>query len=367
MTIAMKAPGKYVQGPGERKNVGLHAKKLGNKFFIICSKGGRERFGAELQESFAAQEKDVLFSLFHGEATKEEVFLKMDEVRAKDYEVVVGVGGGKVIDTAKTVAENLGGLPCVIVPTVASNDAPCSGVAVLYNDEGVVVKAVLTRRNPDLVVVDTEIIASAPARLLSAGMGDALATWVEARACMKSGAKTMARAHAPETVLMMARLCQDLLFQYGGEALDAVKAKTVTPALEKVVEANILLSGIGFESGGLAAAHAVNDGFAHEPQAKGMYHGEKVAFGVLVQLMLEKAPEGELEQVLAFLKRAELPMTLGQLGVKTVDTQVLRKVAEAACVPTQSTKNLSPDLTADDVYHAILRADERGRAFLQES
>ena len=364
MSLAMKAPGKYVQGPGERNNLGLHTKKLGDRFFILCSKSGKKRFGDELSASLIAQEKTVFFSEFGGEASKEEVFVKMDEVRVRDCDVIVGVGGGKVIDTAKAVAENLGGLPCVIVPTVASNDAPCSGVAVLYNDAGVVVKAVLTRRNPDVVLVDTEIIAAAPARLLSAGMGDALATWVEARACQNSGAKTMARGRAPETVLMMAQLCQKLLFEYGGDALDAVKANTVTPALEKVVEANILLSGIGFESGGLAAAHAINDGFAQEPQTKGMYHGEKVAFGVLTQLVLEKAPEEELEEFLHFLKRVELPMTLAQLGVKTVDEGTLKKVAEAACVPTQSTKNLSPEITADDVYHAILKADEIGRAYL---
>lgn len=363
MSLAIKAPGKYVQGPGERKNLGLNVKKLGSKFFIICSSGGKSRFGADVTASLSAQEKEVVFSEFHGEATKDEVFAKMDEVKASGCDVIVGMGGGKVIDTAKAVAENLGGLPCVILPTVASNDAPCSGVAVLYNEAGVVVKAVLTRRNPDLVLVDTEIIATAPARLLSAGMGDALATWYEARACKASGAKTMARGQAPEAVTMMAKLCLDLLLECGGEALDSVKAQTVTPALEKVVEANILLSGIGFESGGLAAAHAINDGFALEAQTHGMYHGEKVAFGVLVQLMLEKAPAAEVDRVLSFLRRVALPTTLSELGIKTVDTETLKKVAEAACVPTQSTKNLSPDITADDVYHAILQADEAGRNY----
>ena len=247
---------------------------------------------------------------------------------------------------------------------MASNDAPCSGVAVLYNDAGVVIKAVLMRRNPDLVLVDTGIIANAPRRLFAAGLGDALSTWFEARACKNSGARTMARGNVSNTGLMMARLCYDLLMEKGRDALAAVERHEVTPALEDVVEATIYLSGLGFENGGLAAAHAVNDGFAQEPQAHGMYHGEKVAFGTLVQLVLEKAPQEELEQVLGFLRDTGLPLTLAQLGVKEIVPETLKKVAEAAVVPTQSTKNLRADITAQEVYDAILEADRIGRDYL---
>ena len=276
MTYAIKAPARYVQGAGELDNLGRSAKKLGNKFLVICSDNSRVRFGQRVEASLAAQEKQVVFTTFHGEATKDEVFAKMDECKAQGCDVVVGMGGGKALDTAKAAAENLG-LPCVVIPTVASNDAPCSGVAVLYNDAGVVIKAVLMRRNPDLVLVDTGIIAEAPRRLFAAGLGDALSTWFEARACKNSGARTMARGNVSNTGLMMARLCYDLLMEKGRDALDAVDRHQVTPELEDVVEASIYLSGLGFENGGLAAAHAINDGFAQEPQAHGMYHGEKVA------------------------------------------------------------------------------------------
>lgn len=366
MSYVIKAPAKYVQGAGELKNLGLNAKKLGNKFFVICSKNSRERFGAAVSESFASQEKEAVFGFFNGEATKEEVAAKTEECKAGGCDAVVGLGGGKVIDTAKTVAENLG-LPCIIVPTVASNDAPCSGVAVLYNDAGVVVKAVLTKRNPDLVLVDTEIIAGAPERLFSAGLGDALSTYFEARACKRSGAKTMARGYVSNTGLMLSRLCYDLLLQNGRQALDSVRSKTVTQALENAVEASIYLSGVGFESGGLAAAHAVNDGFAQEPQCHGCYHGEKVAFGTLVQLILEKSPAEEFNEVLGFMKSVNLPMTLQQLGISVVNLDNLKKVAAAATMPTQSTKNVSADITADDVFNAILEADKIGRAFLAET
>ena len=253
MTYAIKAPARYAQGAGELANLGRSAKKLGNKFLVICTDNSRGRFGAQVEASLAEQEKEVVFTTFHGEATKDEVFAKMDECRAQGCDVVVGMGGGKALDTAKAVAENLG-LPCVIIPTVASNDAPCSGVAVLYNDAGVVIKAVLMRRNPDLVLVDTGIIANAPRRLFAAGLGDALSTWFEARACKNSGARTMARGNVSNTGLMMARLSYDLLMEKGRDALAAVERHEVTPALEDVVEATIYLSGLGFENGGLAAA-----------------------------------------------------------------------------------------------------------------
>jgi glycerol dehydrogenase len=240
-----------------------------------------------------------------------------------------------------------------MMPTVASNDSPCSGVAVLYNEQGVVIKAVMMVRNPDLVVVDTEIISKAPARQLSAGIGDALATWYEARACAKNHVKTMARGTITETVSAMCSLCNELLLKYGREALDGVKKGEHTEALEKVCEASILLSGVGFESGGLAAAHAINDGFAQEPQAHGAYHGEKVAFGLLTQLVLEKMPKEELDAVLSFMRDVDLPMTLAQLGISEINEANLHKVAEMAVVPTQSTKNLRADITADEVFEAI--------------
>ena len=317
-----------------------------------------------MEASLAEQEKEVVFTTFHGEATKDEVFAKMDACKDNGCDVVVGMGGGKALDTAKAVAENLG-LPCVIIPTVASNDAALlrRGRA-LQRRRGVVIKAVLMRRNPDLVLVDTGIIANAPRRLFAAGLGDALSTWFEARACKNGGTSTMARGNVSNTGLMMARLCYDLLMEKGRDTLAAVERHEVTPALEDVVEATIYLSGLGFENGGLAAAHAVNDGFAQEPQAHGMYHGEKVAFGTLVQLVLEKAPQEELEQVLAFLRDTGLPLTLAQLGVKEIVPETLKKVAEAAVVPTQSTKNLRADITAQEVYDAILEADRIGRDYL---
>ncbi|MGI5972713.1 MAG: glycerol dehydrogenase [Oscillospiraceae bacterium] len=361
MSIGIKAPGKYTQGAGELSKLGMNVKKMGNKFFILCSANTRRRIGTVMEESLRSVEKEYVFCDFNGECSKAEISRVMEEFEKAGCDVMVGAGGGKVIDTAKASAENLGGKPVVIIPTVASNDAPCSGVAVIYNEAGVVVKALLTKHNPDLVLVDTDVIAHAPARLLTAGMGDALATWFETRACKRSGAKSMARGLCSNTAYMMSRLCYDLLIQDGVAALEAVKRQESDQHLENVVEASIYLSGIGFESGGLAAAHAINDGFAYVPAAHGMYHGEKVAYGLLCQLLLEKAPQEEWDEVFGFCKAVGLPTKLADLGITEVKEEEIRKVAEAACVPTQSTKNVRADITPDEVYAAVMKVDELGR------
>ena len=361
MSIGIKAPGRYTQGAGELSKLGMNVKKMGGRFLILCSANTRGRIGAAVEESLRGAEKEWVFCDFRGECSKEEISRVMAEFEKAGCDVMVGAGGGKVIDTAKAAAENLGGKPVVIIPTVASNDAPCSGVAVIYNDAGVVVKALLTRRNPDLVLVDTDIIAHAPARLLTAGMGDALATWFETRACKRSGAKNMARGLCSNTAYGMSGLCYDLLIQNGAAALEAVKRQESNQALEDVVEASIYLSGLGFESGGLAAAHAINDGFAHVPAAHGSYHGEKVAYGLLCQLLLEGAPQAEWDEVFGFCKTVGLPTTLADLGITQPVEAELRRAAEAACAPTQSTKNVRADITPEEVYAAIRKVDALGR------
>lgn len=362
MAIGMKAPGYYVQGAGELDKLGKYVKKLGTNFLVLLSPNNKKRIGAQIEAALTSVDKQFTFCEFGGQCSKKAIEEAMEVAKSNGCDAVIGVGGGKALDTAKAVATNLGGLVTVIIPTIASNDAPCSSVAVIYNDAGVVVKALMMIRNPDLVLVDTALIAKAPKHYLVSGMGDALSTYFEARACHRSGAKTMARGTCSETALALSKLCCDTLLKDSAKALEAVDQQIVTPELDAVVEACVYLSGVGFESGGLAAAHAINDGFAHVEQAHNASHGEKVAFGLLAQLQLEHAPENEWNTVLQYIKSVGLPYTLAGLGIVDVKEEDIRKVAEAATVPTQFTKNVRADITADEVYDAIMAADAAGRA-----
>jgi len=254
-------------------------------------------------------------------------------------------------------------LPVVNCPTVASSDAPCSALSVLYTEEGVFHEYRFYRKNPDLVLVDTQVIARGPPRLLVAGMGDALATWFEAKTCVAGHVKNMRGGASTQSALALADLCYRTLLEDGADALRAVQAQVVTPGLERLVEANTLLSGLGFESSGLAAAHAVHNGLTAAPATHAYFHGEKVAYGLLVQLVLEGQPRSVLEQVLHFATAVGLPVTLAEIGLTDLPPALLQQVANRATAQGETIHNEPFEVRPDMVADAIRAADALGRAW----
>ena len=217
-----------------------------------------------------------------------------------------------------------------------------------------------------MVLMDTEIIAKSPVRLTVSGMGDALATYFEARACQASEATTCAGGNVTMAAMSLAKLCFDSLMNVGLKAKLALEAGACTKAVEKVIEANTLLSGIGFESGGLAGAHAIHNGFTVLDECHHMYHGEKVAFGTITQLVLEDIPAEELEDIIDWCIELGLPVTLKELGITEVTDEKLMAVATAACAENDTLHNMPFEVTPETVCAAIKAADAYGRYFLGE-
>jgi len=354
----IKSPLKYVQGAGEIENLAAHYKALGNKkaFLILCPVNYSENRDI-IVSSFEKENIPYEVAAFGGECSKGEIKRLQEMVKSAD--VIVGVGGGKAIDVAKAVAYYLK-LPVIIVPTLASTDAPCSAVAVLYSDDGVFDETIVLDANPNCVVVDTEIISKAPVRLLVAGMGDALATYFEARASCASNSLTRAGGVSSVSAQALAKLSYDILIADGLVAKCAVEAGEITPAVENIIEANTFLSGVGFESGGLGAAHSVHNGLTVLPEAKGFFHGEKVAFGVLVQLVLENADDEEIATVFNFCKSVGLPTSLAQLNITDVTPEKLMAVATASCAEKQAIHNMPFPVSPEMVRDAIIKADKLG-------
>jgi glycerol dehydrogenase len=303
---------------------------------------------------------------FGGECSVSEIGRVAAVAREHSARVIVGAGGGKVLDTARAVAGELE-LPVVNCPTVASSDAPCSASSVIYTVDGVFQEYRFYRRNPDLVLVDTQVIAESPPRLLVAGMGDALATWFEAKTCVDGNVENMHGGASTQAALAMAELCYRTLLADGAEALRAVRAREVTPALERIVEANTLLSGLGFESSGLAAAHAIHNGLTAAAATRAFFHGEKVAFGVLVQLALEGKPRPVLEEVLGFSTTVGLPVTLAEIGLSELPAETLQQIAARATAEGETIHNEPFEVTPRTVADAIQSADATGRAWKAES
>ena len=356
MRKVLCSPGSYIQEEGALSSLAREYGELGSAgAYLIVDPFIDRMYRDRIVSGFDESDTAYRYEVFGGECSTNEV--NRHQALLSGNDAVIGIGGGKTLDTAKAVA-HFAGLPVIIAPTAASSDAPCSRLSVLYTDDGQFDKYLPLPANPNKVVMDTDLIAKAPARFLVAGLGDAYATWFEAAACVKSNAVTMTGGHATNAAEAMARLCHDILVADGVKALAAVRKGLRTPAVEQIVEANTLLSGIGFESSGLAAAHAVHNGLPALEGTHRYLHGEKVAYGTLTQLVLEDRPVADLEEAYGFFRAVGLPTTLAGIGVADATDEDLLRVGELACAPEDTMGNMPFAVTPADVAAALRAVNE---------
>lgn len=359
------SPARYVQGKDAITRVGEFVAPIGKRPLIVADDVVWGIVESAVRTSFDAAGLPVERVGFGRFATPQAIDDLVTKIGETEADVIVGLGGGSAIDAAKA-SGHLAGIRWASVPTAASTDAPTSALAVVYSEEGEFIEYRFFPHNPDLVLIDTKLVANAPVQFLVAGIGDALATWVEARAAKRASADTMAGGLQTETGVALAELSWKLLHENALQAIEAVKAKVVTPALEKVVEANTLLSGLGFESGGLAAAHAIHNGLTAAPQAHGLAHGQKVNVGTIAQLVLEGAPAEEIEDFVVFTTKVGLPNTLTEIGLTVDDRDVLLAVAEAATVEGETIHNMPFPVTPELVVDALVAIEGTSRSIRAE-
>lgn len=358
------SPTRYTQGPDATEQLGseIHNLGLDGPALIIAGRSAIRLLSETWAKTFSDAGMAYEIFRFAGECTAAEVRRGVQAARDFKAKVVIGAGGGKVLDAARAVAADLT-LPVVNCPTIASSDAPCSALSVIYSEAGTVEEYRIYRRNPDLVLVDTAVIAKSPVRPLVAGMGDALATWFEAKVCAEGGVKNMRGGASTRSALALAELCYKTLLADGVQAIEALNRKEPNDALERLVEANTLLSGLGFESSGLAAAHAIHNGLTTAAGTRTFMHGEKVAFGLVAQLMLESQPASLVEEVLAFSNSVGLPTTLADIGIDKPTPELLETVAARATAPGETIHNEPMQVTPEMVVEALRAADSAGIAF----
>lgn len=372
MRKALICPTKYVQGEDELLNLGYFVQTYGKSALLIAHPDDVKRVKAQLDETEKNFNITFVESGFGGQCSRQEVARLQELAKEKNCDCTIGLGGGKAIDTAKCVAE---GDNLIIVPTIAATDAPTSHSAVLYTPDGAFDDYAYFKQSPSVILIDTKVVANAPTRFLVSGMGDALSTYFEARANVQSFTKVNAglpcgfregkcpEAKGTNAAFVLAKACYESLMEDGVKAKMASDMNVVTPALENIIETNIFLSGLGFESGGLAAAHAIHDGLTILEGTHGYFHGEKVAFGTLCQLALENAPMEEIIEVLDFCDAIGLPMCLEDIGVSTVSDEELLEVAEKACIPEESIYAMPFPITVEVVAASIKTADEIGKKY----
>ena len=355
----MVAPQRYIQGPGVLNQIHRYLSVIDvGRVGILASRRGMAAEGNRVIATLKSSHIDSVEAIFDGECSLVEIEKHVAALGNEKLDCLIAVGGGKPVDAGKSIAYRLD-VPVVIVPTLASNDAPCSALSVLYTPEGANDAVEFYPNNPAMVVVDTEIIAAAGERYLVAGMGDALATWYEARVCLNnSKALTPIGARPTLASCAIAEVCARTLFEYGQAAAQAVIANVCDDALERVVEANTLLSGIGFESGGLALAHPMALAFTQIDAIHHDYlHGEMVAMGTLIQLALEDAAEAA--EVAHFFARIGLPIHLAQLSLSPTDTTAMDTIIESA-LKNRNAHHMPMSVTADKLRAAMLDANALG-------
>jgi len=363
MKKTLIAPRRYVQGPDVLAELGGLLKPLGNKALVLWDGPLKGLVGDTVRQSLQKEGIGIFEVDFNGEATLAE----RDRVGAlavkEQCDISVSIGGGKVLDVGKGVAIKHN-MRIVTVPTIASNDSPTSAASVWYDENHMFQGFECWHFNPDLVLVDSRVIVNAPVRSFVAGMGDALSTWVEMEASMQTRTKNLSGGVPTLAAEALAKLCFDTLLEYGIDAKRDIENHVLTPTAERVIEANILLSGLGFESGSLATAHAIGNELSNVPacQKAGMMHGEKVAFGVATQLCLDDSVTASYRNALFdFMIAIGLPVTFAELNMTPLDTAIVRKIADNVAVPGSLVNNHPFDVTAQSLYDAMMSADALGK------
>ncbi len=343
------APAAYVQGPGVLDDPDAYAALSADRALVLGGETALSTAADGLRDGLGGADVEVC-AIERGvdACTFAVVDALVERARELAVDLVVGVGGGVALDTAKAVAERAG-TELAIVPTIASTDAPCSAVAVVYDEDGGFDGYVHRRRNPELVLADTATIAAAPTRFLRYGMGDAFATRFEAEAVAGAWARTHAGGLPTDAALTLARRSFENVADYGPAALAAVERDAVTPAVERIVETNTLLSGVGFESGGLAHAHAFGKGFSRAGATAP--HGLVIAFSTVAGLVLEDR-EAALDEAIDVARSVGIDVTLADVGVEDVEA-----VAAGACREDTTMGNLPFEVTTTAAADALRTAD----------
>ncbi|WP_223590527.1 iron-containing alcohol dehydrogenase family protein [Neobacillus bataviensis] len=358
-------PAQYVREAGILTAAGSYIRNFGKTAALIGGQVSVDIVEDTLRKSLSAEGMSLLPSLWYGgESSETNINRLVDKLQSQDFDVLIGTGGGKAIDTVKVVAFKLN-KPLVVIPTIAATCAAATAISILYNDEGEFIGIGRESKAPELVIVDSTLLLNAPVRFLIAGIGDTLAKWFETRATIQKANPTALN----QTAFAIAAQVYKTLHEIGHEAIQSVESSTLTKAFEDVVDAIILISGSVSGYGGddcrTAGAHAIYSGLTIFPECHQTYHGEIVAFGILAQLCLESKEE-ELPNLIRYYQEIGLPFTLEQMGISELTDYEWNKLGEIT-VTIEDMANMPFEVTPEMVIRAVKQADGIGQEFLSIS
>lgn len=349
------APSRYLQGPGALDNLGRIAAEFGKRPAIIADAFILEKLGDRIRTGLEDAGSQPLILAFGGEITYAAIDALKSSLGDVRPSIAIGIGGGKSLDAAKALALKLE-LDVITVPTIASNDSPTSASIAMYDENHVMVSVDRLPRSPRAVIVDTQLIAQAPALFLRAGIGDAISKKFEADGCKAGTGITPFGTRPLATGIVIADACYQVLRENAIAALDAVEHGEVNDAVEATIEAVILMSGLGFENGGLSLSHSLTRGLVRARGASKAIHGQHVAWGVLVQLAAEHRPDAEILDLVAFHRQAGLACTLSDLGMDNPTADDIASIATLT-MTAPHLQNLASPVTSLTIEAAVRRLE----------
>ena len=296
---------------------------------------------------------------YGGECTDEKTAELKQIVEQKHLEGIVAVGGGKIADLGKAIA-NQCDKPILILPTLAATCAAYTPLSVIYKTDGSMDRYDVFPQSNALVLIEPRVILSSPIELMIAGIGDTVAKWYEADAMIS---QLEIQPIEIQVSAFAAKKCRDVLLSDSQEALNAMKEKELNQAFLNVVETNILLGGMvggfGDDYGRTAGAHSIHDALTILPESHQQLHGNKVAYGVFVQLVIENK-WSEIERLLPFYRSLDLPTSLKEMNLVLSDDEYMR-VAERAAEPHETIHYMKEKITPEVVKDAMKELEKFNR------
>ena len=349
-------PAHLVTGPGAIRGLGSVVARCGRRAFVVHGEFGYDQVAGAVRMSLEDAGVEAVTTQHRGPCTNAFTEVNAERAKSSSADVVVAIGGGRVLDIGKGSA-HAAGLPCVTVPTSPATCSGATAVVVFYDDKGAYLYSRLLTPPPVAAVVDTDILTQAPNRLLAAGVADALAKVYEVRFATSRTGENSA------TTLAALKLCDELETLIEARAVTALneKAEANDKGERAIVSEAVLLwpaliGGLVGEANKLAAAHAVHNALTRLPGSKASLHGELVAFGILVQRVLEGASTEAIRETANFFAALDCPCSLAALGCNAFYTgQGPAIVSRAAELP--SMRAAFPTMSAEDLHRAMLAAD----------
>ncbi|WP_036053277.1 iron-containing alcohol dehydrogenase family protein [Leptolyngbya sp. Heron Island J] len=352
LSTLMVAPAQVVRGSGILSECGPLVARLGQRPLLVGGDRTLQTAIPFLTEMLSGLK--VAQASYQTDCCETALAKLRQAVAEHAADVIIGVGGGKALDAAKLLGHQVK-RPVVTIPTSAATCAAWTALSNVYSEQGAFRYDVGLPVCPTLLLLDYDLVATAPKRTLIAGIGDAIAKWYEA---------SVSSGHSSQTLIIgavqQARVLRDILFQKSVTALENPGGDD----WREVVDASVLMAGVIGGMGGAqcrtVAAHAIHNGLTQIPASHNMLHGEKVAYGILVQLRLEEMESGNAlavaarQQLLRFYTQIGLPMTLGDLGLGEMSLIELRQAAEFACQPKSDIHHLPFEVSPQQVMAAMV-------------